>query len=178
MDTNIDKLREKTTSIIKCLSFFGGDGGNRSYASFICYANLRIFMSVRLCLRHTTVHGLLRFRLPQTIFYEERKSTLKGAFSFWWRWRKPKLRFVRLLCKPSHFYVRTALPCGIPPYMDYCGFDYLTVIYDIKKVPQWTPFLYGGDGGNRNRVRKSIPEAFYERSVPFKIPFSDRRYTG
>ena len=36
----------------------------------------------------------------------------------------------------------------------------------------------GGDGGNRNRVRKSIPKAFYERSVSFKVPFYARRDTG
>lgn len=34
------------------------------------------------------------------------------AVSFWWRWRKPKLRFVHLLRKSSYFYVRTALPAA------------------------------------------------------------------
>ena len=34
---------------------------------------------------------------------------------------------------------------------------------------------YGGDGGNRNRVRKSIPANFYERSLSFKIPLKERR---
>ena len=37
---------------------------------------------------------------------------------------------------------------------------------------------YGGDGGNRNRVRKSIPANFYERSLSFKIPLKKRRQTG
>ncbi len=33
-------------------------------------------------------------------------------------------------------------------------------------------FLFcGGDGGNRNHVRKSIPETFYERSLSTKIPY-------
>ena len=35
--------------------------------------------------------------------------------------------------------------------------------------------LFGGDGGNRNRVRKSIPANFYERSLSFKIPLKERR---
>ena len=54
-----------------------------------------------------------------------------------------------------------------------CGFDYLE-----KKVTESleTPLsFYGGDGGNRNRVRKSIPATFYERSLSFKIPLEERR---
>ena len=35
--------------------------------------------------------------------------------------------------------------------------------------------FYGGDGGNRNRVRKSIPANFYERSLSFEIPLRERR---
>ena len=39
-------------------------------------------------------------------------------------------------------------------------------------------FLFGGDGGNRNRVRKHIPANFYERSRSFKIPVAKRRTAG
>ena len=38
--------------------------------------------------------------------------------------------------------------------------------------------FFGGDGGNRNRVRKSIPATFYERSLSFEIPLRERRQTG
>jgi len=37
---------------------------------------------------------------------------------------------------------------------------------------------YGGDGGNRNRVRKLIPETFYERSRSTEIPALCRRTAG
>ena len=36
----------------------------------------------------------------------------------------------------------------------------------------------GGDGGNRNRVRKPIPATFYECSLSFEIPLRERRQTG
>ena len=32
-------------------------------------------------------------------------------------------------------------------------------------------YFNGGDGGNRNRVRKSIPETFYECSLSIVIPY-------
>ena len=35
--------------------------------------------------------------------------------------------------------------------------------------------FYGGDGGSRTHVRKSIPETFYERSLSFKFPLEKRR---
>ncbi len=48
-----------------------------------------------------------------------------------------------------------------------CGFDYLK-----KEMPQkWSISFTGGDGGNRNRVRKSIPETFYECSLSTIIPY-------
>ena len=31
--------------------------------------------------------------------------------------------------------------------------------------------MFGGDGGSRTRVRKSIPETFYERSLSIGIPY-------
>ena len=31
--------------------------------------------------------------------------------------------------------------------------------------------MFGGDGGNRNHVRKSIPETFYECSLSTEIPY-------
>lgn len=47
-------------------------------------------------------------------------------------------------------------------------FDYL----DKNKNPEKSEFLfYGGDGGNRNHVRKSIPETFYECSLSIVIPY-------
>ena len=39
-------------------------------------------------------------------------------------------------------------------------------------------FFHGGDGGNRNRVRKGLPTAFYGRSLSFKIPSPERRQAG
>ena len=38
--------------------------------------------------------------------------------------------------------------------------------------------FYGGDGGNRTRVRKRITKAFYERSFCFKIPAAPRPKAG
>ena len=37
---------------------------------------------------------------------------------------------------------------------------------------------FGGDGGNRNHVRKSIPKAFYERIRYINIPSAQRLTTG
>ena len=49
----------------------------------------------------------------------------------------------------------------------------------IKEKPRIKPrFSFGGDGGNRNRVRKHIPANFYERSRSFLIPLSKRRAAG
>ena len=63
--------------------------------------------------------------------------------------------------------------------MDYAvSITAYTVIQDNKKTPGWVPFCYGGDGGNRNRVRKSIPASFYERSLSFEIPLRECRQTG
>ena len=39
-------------------------------------------------------------------------------------------------------------------------------------MPCFGLFLFGGDGGNRNRVRKSIHTAFSGCSQSFEIPFS------
>ena len=70
-----------------------------------------------------------------------------------------------LLRNLSHLYV---------PFADakdgLCGFDYL----DKKQKPQFiigTFVFSGGDGGNRNHVRKSIPETFYECSLSIVIPY-------
>ena len=34
---------------------------------------------------------------------------------------------------------------------------------------------FGGDGGSRTHVRKSVAEIFYERSLSFKFPSEKRR---
>ena len=39
-----------------------------------------------------------------------------------------------------------------------------------NKNPEKSEF-FGGDGGNRNHVRKSIPETFYECSLSIVIPY-------
>jgi len=39
-------------------------------------------------------------------------------------------------------------------------------------------FFNGGDGGNRNRVRKPIPTNFYECSLLFVIPLKARHQAG
>ena len=51
-------------------------------------------------------------------------------------------------------------------------------LYHTGKNPKPSPigksfglFAFGGDGGNRNRVRKSIPETFYECSLSIVIPY-------
>lgn len=38
--------------------------------------------------------------------------------------------------------------------------------------------LFGGDGGNRNRVRKPLATTFYERILSFKSPAASRRKAG
>ena len=43
---------------------------------------------------------------------------------------------------------------------------------------KFTAIKFGGDGGNRNRVRKPIPMIFYECSLLFKIPLNARRQAG
>ena len=48
----------------------------------------------------------------------------------------------------------------------------------LKKALATASAFSGGDGGNRNRVRKSIPASFYERSLSFEIPLRERRQTG
>ena len=54
-----------------------------------------------------------------------------------------------------------------------------TFFIALMCVLTWVKYPYfGGDGGNRNRVRKSIPANFYERSLSFKIPLKKRRQTG
>ena len=72
--------------------------------------------------------------------------------------------------QPSHLYV---------PFADakdgLCGFDYR--INKTRTNYIGSSFI-GGDGGNRNRVRKSIPATFYERSLSFEIPLRERRQTG
>ena len=37
------------------------------------------------------------------------------------------------------------------------------------------PAFFGGDGGNRNRVRKPILPTFYEHSLSIKLPRRGRR---
>ena len=48
----------------------------------------------------------------------------------------------------------------------------------LKKHLQQQVLFHGGDGGNRNRVRKGLPTAFYGRSLTFKIPSPERRQAG
>ena len=48
------------------------------------------------------------------------------------------------------------------------GFDYL---YKKRKTLEKRALSYGGDGESRTRVRKSIPETFYECSLSIVIPY-------
>ena len=48
----------------------------------------------------------------------------------------------------------------------------------VEKALATASAFSGGDGGNRNRVRKGLPTAFYGRSLSFKIPSSERRQAG
>ena len=48
----------------------------------------------------------------------------------------------------------------------------------LKKALATASAFSGGDGGNRNRVRKGLPTAFYGRSLSFKIPAPERRQAG
>ena len=56
-------------------------------------------------------------------------------------------------------------------YQDFQGFS-------KGKVHNIHLCIIGGDGGNRNRVRKPIPATFYECSLSFEIPLRERRQTG
>ena len=87
----------------------------------------------------------------------------------WWRWRQPKLRFG--CCCATFAFI---CPFCFAKY-GLCGFDYRKKTDPNRKSIQ---ICFGGDGGNRNRVRKSIPANFYERSLSFKIPLKKRRQTG
>ena len=71
----------------------------------------------------------------------------------------------KLLRNLSHLYVPFAnAKDGL------CGFDYLDKNKKSRNIG--TFYFNGGDGGNRNRVRKSIPETFYERSLSTIIPYA------
>ena len=94
---------------------------------------------------------------------------LAALAASWWRWRKPKLRFVRCFaafaficpfCCRKRWTVRFRLPKKTNP--------------NRKSVQ----VRLGGDGGNRNRVRKPLLYAFYERRRSFKLPPSARRSSG
>lgn len=87
-----------------------------------------------------------------------------GAFIFLVEMARTEASLRSLLRNLSHLYV---------PFADakdgLCSFDYL----DKNKNPEKLEFLfYGGDGGNRNHVRKSIPETFYECSLSIIIPYA------
>ena len=63
--------------------------------------------------------------------------------------------------------------------------DLYKSIYNQTKNPKPSPignnfglFAFGGDGGNRNRVRKPIHIAFSGCSQSFGIPSEVRRLTG
>ena len=107
----------------------------------------------------------MRFRLPQ-----KNKLKPKNRLELIrWRWRQPKLRFD--CCFATYAFI-----CPFCFAKDgLCGFDYRKKINPNRKIGL---SLFGGDGGNRNRVRKSIPATFYEHSLSFKIPLKERRQTG
>ena len=47
-----------------------------------------------------------------------------------------------------------------------------------KKALAEASAFFGGDGGNRNRVRKPLLTTFYECSRRFNIPLGQRRPAG
>ena len=69
-----------------------------------------------------------------------------------------------LLRNLSHLYV---------PFADAKDGRVVSITQTKIKSPEkiGTFYFNGGDGGNRNHVRKSIPETFYECSLSIVIPY-------
>ena len=139
--------------------FSGWDGGSRAPHEFVCYANRRIICLLRLRQGEPTQDGL-RVRLPD-VLNEKKHPTEWLSASFGGdggsRWALPIVRFAN-----------TRL-CSASPR----GFDSLVNTLHKKIIVQpngWT-IIFGGDGGSRTRVRKSIPETFYECSLSIIIPY-------
>ena len=78
-----------------------------------------------------------------------------------------------IISVPSYtegIYHRTKCDIISKIYHPFCRNGY----YCKKHLPKQV-LLHGGAGGNRNRVRKSVLTAFYECSLSFGIPPTERR---
>ena len=143
------------------LFFAGGDGGNRSCASSAASQPSHLYVPFAVAKDGLCGFDYLKKTNPN------RKI---GSGSSWWRWRKPKLRFVRC-------FAAFAFICP------FCCRKRWTVRFRLPKkkrtqTEKSVQVRHGGDGGNRNRVRKPLLYAFYERRRSFKLPPSVRRSSG
>ena len=142
------------------LFFAGGDGGNRSCASSAASQPSHLYVPFAVA-----KDGLCGFD-----YLKKRTQTEKSV----------QVRFggdggnrscaSSAASQPSHLYVPFAVAKD-----GLCGFDYLKKRTQTEKSVQ---VRLGGDGGNRNRVRKPLLYAFYERRRSFKLPPSARRSSG
>ena len=67
--------------------------------------------------------------------------------------------------QPFRIYMSVSLCLRQTARHGLCGFDYLTLcIKEKNRTDKSLHGFFGGDGGSRNRVRKSLPATFYERS--------------
>ena len=130
------------------------------------------YISVCSAMPHKT--WTMRFRVPPNIFTQKEKPPYR-RFSFWWRRRNPKLRFVRCFAT-----FRIICPfCSAVPYKTWTmRFQVPPNIFTQKENRHIGGFLFGGDGGTRNRVRKSLPVTFYERIRYINIPSVKSLTTG
>ena len=87
VSTTANNLNEKSRTDKGLYSFFGGDGGNRSFASFGCFATLS-HLYVRLALP-TANRSTWTDTVSTTLLYVSKKKPYrqKSARLFWWRWR-------------------------------------------------------------------------------------------
>ena len=115
------------------------------------------------------------------------------------RWRKrcsPRAKLVemavrrhRLCCslKTASGFYKSAPPLLLSPksflrntfWGPRFGFNYLAIFLPKNKTARKSAVLFfGGDGGNRNRVRKFAHITFYMLSLCFGIPFPCRSQTS
>ena len=87
------------------------------------------------------------------------------------------LRFVRLLCKPFAFICPSRSAYGEPLDTDYAVSSTLK-LNKKQQTDKSRSVVFGGDGGTRNRVRKSLLATFYERSHYIVFPSAKRLMTG
>ena len=128
---------------------------------------------------------------------------LGAASRCWWRWREStsvsaKRCWLELphasawdpsrrsSLKTCHWHVFYTLRSRLPPRSALNGAHWapaplsgpIPAFLKFQPSPKGPGWIFGGDGGNRTRVRKRVTGAFYERSFCFKLPAARRPKAG